>query len=45
MCKVQQSHHIEEEATWKREEELKAEFPSFFLIHPNLGNEIHFKGG
>jgi hypothetical protein len=44
MCKVQQSHHIEEEATWKREE-LKAEFPSFFSIHPNLGNGIHFKGG
>jgi hypothetical protein len=30
MCKVQWSHHIEEEATWEREEELKAEFPSFF---------------
>jgi hypothetical protein len=30
MCKVQWSHHIEEEVTWKREEELKAEFPSFF---------------
>jgi hypothetical protein len=30
MCKVQWSHHIEEEATWKREEELKAEFPNFF---------------
>jgi hypothetical protein len=30
MCKVQQSHHTEEEATWEREEELKAEFPSFF---------------
>jgi hypothetical protein len=30
MCKVQWSHHTEEEATWKREEELKAEFPSFF---------------
>jgi hypothetical protein len=28
--KVQWSHHIEEEATWKREEELKVEFPSFF---------------
>jgi hypothetical protein len=23
MCKVQWSHHIEEEATWEREEELK----------------------
>jgi hypothetical protein len=27
MCKVQWSHHTEEEATWEREEELKAEFP------------------
>jgi hypothetical protein len=30
MCKVQWSHHTEEEATWEREEELKIEFPSFF---------------
>jgi hypothetical protein len=30
VCKVQWSHHNEEEATWEREEELKAEFPSFF---------------
>jgi hypothetical protein len=30
-CKVQWSHHIEEEATWEREEELKAEFLSFFF--------------
>jgi hypothetical protein len=30
MCKVQWSHHTEEEATWEREEELKAEFPRFF---------------
>jgi hypothetical protein len=30
MCKVQWSHHTEEEATWGTEEELKAEFPSFF---------------
>jgi hypothetical protein len=29
VCKVQWSHHTEEEATWEREEELK-EFPSFF---------------
>jgi hypothetical protein len=29
-CKVQWSQHTEEEATWEREEELKAEFPSFF---------------
>jgi hypothetical protein len=31
MCKVQRSHHTEEEATWEREVELKAEFPSFFF--------------
>jgi hypothetical protein len=30
MCKVQWSHHTEEEATWEREEELNVEFPSFF---------------
>jgi hypothetical protein len=30
MCKVHWSHHTEEEATWEREEELKAEFSSFF---------------
>jgi hypothetical protein len=29
-CKVQWSHHTEEQATWEREEELKAKFPSFF---------------
>jgi hypothetical protein len=31
MCKVQWSYHTEEEATWEREEELKAEFLSFFF--------------
>jgi hypothetical protein len=30
MCKVQWSQNTEEEATYEREEELKAEFPSFF---------------
>jgi hypothetical protein len=30
MCKVQWSHHTEEEATWEREEELEAEFLNFF---------------
>jgi hypothetical protein len=29
MCKVQWTHHTDEEATWEREEELKAEFPTF----------------
>jgi hypothetical protein len=45
MCKVQWRHQTEEEATSEREEELKPEFPSFFLIRPNLRDEIHFKGG
>jgi hypothetical protein len=27
MCKVQWSNHTEEEATWKKEDQLKAEFP------------------
>jgi hypothetical protein len=31
MCKVQWSHHTEEEATWEREEELMAEFLSFIF--------------
>jgi hypothetical protein len=30
MCKVQWSHQAEKEGTWEREEELKAEFSSFF---------------
>jgi hypothetical protein len=30
MCKVQWSHHSEEDATWEREDELRAEFPQLF---------------
>jgi hypothetical protein len=30
MCKVQWSHHSDDEATWKREDELRAEFPELF---------------
>ena len=30
MCKVQWGNHPEEEATWEREEELRAEFPQLF---------------
>jgi hypothetical protein len=30
MYKVQWSHHSEAEATWEREDELKAEFPQLF---------------
>jgi hypothetical protein len=31
MCMFQWSHHTEEEATWEREEDLKTEFPDFFI--------------
>jgi hypothetical protein len=35
MCKVQWSHHTEEESTWEREE-LNVEFPSFFSDSPRF---------
>jgi hypothetical protein len=31
MCKVQWSHHTEDEATWEYEEELRADYPELFL--------------
>jgi hypothetical protein len=31
MCKVQWSHHTEDEATWEHEEELRANYPKLFL--------------
>jgi hypothetical protein len=31
MCKVQWSHHTEDEATWEHEEELRAGYPVLFL--------------
>jgi hypothetical protein len=30
MCKVQWSNHSEEEATWEKEDQLKAKFPDIF---------------
>jgi hypothetical protein len=30
MCKVQWSHHGEDEATWEREEELRIDYPHLF---------------
>jgi hypothetical protein len=30
MCKVQSSHHAEDEATWEHEEELRADYPELF---------------
>ena len=34
MVKVQWSHHTKDEATWEREDELKAQFPDFFSRLP-----------
>jgi hypothetical protein len=31
MCKVQWSHHTEDEATWEHEEELREDYPELFL--------------
>jgi hypothetical protein len=31
MCKVQSSHHTEDEATWEHEEELRSVYPELFL--------------
>ena len=45
MCKVQWSHHAEDEATWEREDEVQAEFPQLFASQPNLEDEIPFKRG
>jgi hypothetical protein len=30
MCRVQWSHHAEEEATWEREDELRKTYPNLF---------------
>jgi hypothetical protein len=45
MGKVQWSHHTEEEATWESEEELKAEFPSFFSDLCESQGRDSFYGG
>jgi hypothetical protein len=30
MCKVQWSHHMENEATWEHKEEIRADYPELF---------------
>jgi hypothetical protein len=40
MCKVQWSNHTEEEATWEKEDQLKAEFPEIFSnLSKSLGRD------
>jgi hypothetical protein len=43
MCKVQCSHHTEEEATWERKDELKVDFPHLFSKSSESRDEILFK--
>ena len=33
-CKVQWSHHTEDEATWEREEDLRKDHPHLFASQP-----------
>jgi hypothetical protein len=39
MCKVQWSNHAEDEATWEREEELRAEYPHLFDPSESRGRD------
>jgi hypothetical protein len=39
MCKVQWSNHAEDEATWEREEELRAEYPHLFDPSKSRGRD------
>jgi hypothetical protein len=34
MCKFKWGHHSEEEATWEREDDLKAKYPELFSSQP-----------
>jgi hypothetical protein len=45
MCKVQWSHHTEKEATWEREEESMAEYPSSFSDPSKSQGWDSFYGG
>jgi hypothetical protein len=45
LCRVQWSRHSEAEATWEREEALRAEFPTSSRTNPNLEDEIPPKWG
>jgi hypothetical protein len=44
MCKVKWGHHSEEEATWEREDDLRAKYPNSLLASLNLEGEILLRG-
>ena len=43
-CKVQWSHHTEDEATWSERKIYGRTTLTYFLANPNLEGEIHLKG-
>jgi hypothetical protein len=50
MCEVQWSHHMEDEATWEHEEELRADYPESFssaswILRARLHHKIFAKLG
>jgi hypothetical protein len=45
MCKVKWGHHSEEEATWEREDDLKAKYLELFANQPRISRvRFFFKG-
>jgi hypothetical protein len=45
MCKVKWRHHSEEEATWEREDDLKAKYPELFASQPWISRARFFLRG
>ena len=45
LFKVQWSHHSEKEATWEREDRLRAEYPTLFPVTSECRDEILLSGG
>jgi hypothetical protein len=44
MCKVKWGHHLEEEATWEREDDLKAKYPNCLLANHESRGRDFFNG-
>jgi hypothetical protein len=44
MCKVQWSHHTEDDATWEHEEELRADYPELFPSASRISGRDSSKG-
>jgi hypothetical protein len=45
MCKIQWSHHTEDEATWEHEEELRADYLELFPSASESRGRDSFQGG